>query len=54
MSDVAVVALTLGEAYAERALASARRQTLPPAATVTVRDVSPFHRARPRRLRRSH
>jgi hypothetical protein len=45
MSDVTVVALSLGEPYAERALASAQRQTLPPAATVVVRDVSPFHRA---------
>jgi hypothetical protein len=45
MGDVTVVALTLGEPYAERALASARRQTLPPADIVVVRDVSPFHRA---------
>jgi hypothetical protein len=45
MSDITVVALTLGEPYAERALASARRQTLPPADIVVVRGISPFHRA---------
>ncbi len=45
MSDITVVALTLGEPYAERALASVERQTLAPAATVVVREVSPFHRA---------
>lgn len=45
MSDVTVVALTIGEPYLERALASAARQTLPPVATVIVRGVSPFHRA---------
>ena len=45
MSDVTVVALTIGEPYLDRALASAARQTLPAAATVVVRDVTPFHRA---------
>lgn len=45
MSDVTVVALTLGERYAERALASVRRQTVPPDDVVVVRGVSPFHRA---------
>lgn len=45
VSDVTVVALSLGERYGERALASAQRQTLPPADIVVVRDVSPFHRA---------
>lgn len=43
MHDVTVVALTIGEPYLERALASAARQTLPPADVVVVRDVSPFH-----------
>jgi hypothetical protein len=45
MDDITVVALTIGEPYLERALASAVRQTLPPAATVVVRGVTPFHRA---------
>lgn len=45
MSDVTVVALSLGEAYGERALASVERQTLAPAEVVVVRDVTPFHRA---------
>src|SRR5512147_1293944 len=43
MGDITVVALTIGEPYLERALASAQRQTLPPAATVVVRGMSPFH-----------
>lgn len=45
MSDITVVALTIGEPYFERAMASVARQTLPPAATVIVRGVAPFHRA---------
>jgi hypothetical protein len=45
MSDITAVALTIGETYLERALASLRRQTLPAAATVIVRGVTPFHRA---------
>lgn len=45
MNDVTVVALSLGERYGERALDSARRQTLAPAEIVVVRDVAPFHRA---------
>ena len=43
MSDVTAVVLSIGEPYTDRALASVRRQTLPPAETVVVRDVSPFH-----------
>ena len=45
MGDITVVALTIGEPYLERALASAQRQTLPPAAMVVIRGMSPFHRA---------
>ncbi|AHG88406.1 glycosyl transferase family 2 [Gemmatirosa kalamazoonensis] len=43
--DVTVVLLTLGEASADRARESVRRQTAAPAAVVEVRDVRPFHRA---------
>lgn len=46
MSDVTAVLFTIGEPYAERAIASVRRQTLPPADLVVVgADQSPFHRA---------
>jgi len=43
--DVSALLLTVGEPYAERALASIQRQTMPPAAVVAVRNVVPFHRA---------
>lgn len=45
MSDITAVVLSIGESYTDRAIASVRRQTLPAADTVVVRDVSPFHRA---------
>ena len=46
MSDVTAVLFTIGEPYAERAIASVRRQTLAPADLVIVgADESPFHRA---------
>jgi hypothetical protein len=45
MSDTTALVLSLDEAYTERAIASVRRQTLPPAEIVVVRGVSPFHRA---------
>jgi hypothetical protein len=44
-SDVTAVVLTLGEATTERALASVRAQTLPPAEVVLVDRVAPFHAA---------
>ena len=43
--DVTALLLTVGEPYAERALASIQRQTMPAAAVIAVRDVIPFHRA---------
>ncbi len=43
--DVTAVLFTIGEPYAERALASVRGQTLVPGETLVIRDVSPFHRA---------
>ena len=43
MSDITVVVLSIGETYTDRAIASVRRQTLPAADTIVVRDVSPFH-----------
>jgi hypothetical protein len=43
MSDVSAVVLSIGEAYTDRALASVRRQTLPAAEVIVVRNVSPFH-----------
>lgn len=43
VSDITVVALSIGEPYAGRALESAQRQTRPPVDVVEVRDVSPFH-----------
>jgi hypothetical protein len=42
---VTAVVLTLGEVGTEDALASLRRQTLPPHEVVLVRGVSPFHQA---------
>lgn len=45
MSDITAVVLSIGEPYTERAIASVRRQTLPPADIILVRGVSPFHRA---------
>ena len=45
MSDVTAVVLSVGEPHTERALASVARQTLPPAETILVERVSPFHRA---------
>lgn len=45
MSDVSAVVLTLGEPGTEEALASLRRQTVPPAEVIVVRGVSPFHEA---------
>jgi hypothetical protein len=42
-SDVTAVVLSIGESYTDRALASVRRQTLPAADTILVRNVSPFH-----------
>ena len=45
MSDITAVVLSIGEPYTERAIASVRRQTLPPADIIVVRGVSPFHRA---------
>jgi hypothetical protein len=46
MSDVSAVFLTIGEPYADRALASVGRQSLPAAEVVVVdRSISPFHRA---------
>lgn len=44
-SDVSAVVLTMGEATTEQAVASLRRQTLPPRDIHVVRDVVPFHRA---------
>jgi hypothetical protein len=43
--DVTVVALSLGEPYAERALAALRRQTCGPMPIVPVVGVRPFYRA---------
>ena len=45
MSDVTAIILSLGEDYTERAIASVRRQSLPPAEIIVVRGISPFHRA---------
>jgi glycosyltransferase involved in cell wall biosynthesis len=45
MSDVTALVLSLGEDYTERAISSVRRQSLPPAETIVVRGISPFHRA---------
>jgi len=45
MSDVSAVVLTLGEPGTEEAIASLRRQTVPPAEVIVVRGVSPFHEA---------
>jgi hypothetical protein len=45
VSDVAAVALTLGEPSTDRALASLRSQTLPPAEVVLIERRTPFHRA---------
>jgi hypothetical protein len=46
MSDVSAVVLTLGERTTERALASLRRQSAPPAKVVVMTgEVRPFHRA---------
>jgi hypothetical protein len=45
MSDVTALVLSLGEEYTERAIASARRQSVPPAEVIVVRGISPFHRA---------
>src|SRR5262245_15536075 len=45
ISDVTALVLSLGEDYTERAIASVRRQSLPPAEIIVVRGISPFHRA---------
>ena len=45
MPDISAVVLSVGEPHTERALASVDRQTLPPAETILVERVSPFHRA---------
>lgn len=45
MSDVTALVLSLGEDYTERAIASVRRQSLPPVEMIVVRGVSPFNRA---------
>jgi len=45
MGDVTAVALSIGEPYAERALASVHRQTFGPMAVVRIIDVRPFYRA---------
>ena len=45
ISDITAVVLTIGEPSTELAIASVRRQTMPAAAVLVVRDVSPFHRA---------
>ena len=45
MSDITAVVLSIGEAYTSRAIASVRRQTVPVADTIIVRDVAPFHSA---------
>jgi len=45
MSDITAVVLSIGEPYTERAIASVRRQTLPPDDIIVVRGISPFHRA---------
>jgi hypothetical protein len=44
-SDVTAVVLTLGEGTTDRAIASARRQTLPPRGVLVIEGVTPFHRA---------
>lgn len=43
--DVTAVVLSTGEAYTERAIASAGRQTLPFADIIIVRGIRPFHHA---------
>ena len=45
MSDVTALILTVGESFTERAVASVRRQTLPAAEIIIVRDVAPFYAA---------
>jgi ubiquinone/menaquinone biosynthesis C-methylase UbiE len=45
VSDISAVVLTLGEETTERALESARRQTLPPKEIIVIRNVTPFHKA---------
>ncbi len=45
MSDITALLLTIGEAYADRALDSVNRQSLPPQDIIVVRDVRPFHKA---------
>jgi hypothetical protein len=44
-SDVTAVVLTVGEGTTDRAIASVRRQTLPPREIVVLEGVRPFHRA---------
>jgi hypothetical protein len=44
-SDVTAVVLTLGEETTDRAIASVRRQTLPPREVLVVGGVTPFYRA---------
>ena len=44
-SDVTALVLTVGESFTDRAVASVRRQTLPAAEIIVVRDVAPFYRA---------
>lgn len=52
MSDVSAVVLTIGEPFAERALASLSGQTLPPREVIVVENVAPFHRAMNQAARR--
>jgi hypothetical protein len=45
MNDITVVALSIGEATTARAIASATRQSLPAREIITIRNVTPFHKA---------
>src|SRR2546421_10917476 len=44
-SDITAVVLTVGEGTTDRAIASVRRQTLPPRQILVIEEVTPFHRA---------
>ena len=45
MSDITAIILTIGEETTQRAIYSAKNQTLPPEEIIIINNITPFHRA---------